>query len=485
MQSVTLLLPPLFVLGLVTLGIALNIATFVLLLVIATVLYIGVGQRVRRLTEAEQQNWQDPSTTNETQGSSAAEAAEASETNTTASISEQDSRSRWEESATGDQSRSSSGGFRSVDASGMPWIDQEAIQQIFSVDSFFATETIPYGQGVIFRGNLRVEPQVALDRLTEQLQRVMGDRYRLFLVEDTQGKPAVVVLPDTVVNQKTSQGAKWLAVGLLIASFLALLEVGANLAGFRLLDMPGRWPEALPVAAGILTTLMLHEVGHRWMAGNYGVRLSPAFMIPALGIGTLGTLNRIESPLPNRKALFDIALAGPAVGGLISLVILILGLTLSGQAGEIYVPATLFRSSTLVASLASLIMGPALQADVVAIHPLVAVGWIGTGITALSLLPAGQLDGGRIVQAVYGRRTGNWATLITLVVLAFTALSNVIALYWALLILFIAREPERPPLNEIDETDERRDALALLALFLMIMTLLPVTPILDRFLQIG
>jgi membrane-associated protease RseP (regulator of RpoE activity) len=162
--------------------------------------------------------------------------------------------------------------------------------------------------------------------------------------------------------------------------------------------------------------------------------------------------------------------------------VLLVGLRLSGSGG-LYVPTEIFRSSILVGTLARLVLGSQLQAELVPIHPFVAVGWIGLAITALSLLPAGQLDGGRIVQAVYGRKTAARATVITLIALAVAAISNVLALYWALLILFIAREPERPPQDEITETDGQRDALALLALFLMVMTLLPIAPALAGFLN--
>jgi membrane-associated protease RseP (regulator of RpoE activity) len=360
--------------------------------------------------------------------------------------------------------------------------DLQAIQSIFSLDTFFVTETIPYGEGAIFKGNLRGEAEVVVPLLLGRLKERLGSRYQLFLVEDASEKPAVVVLPDEIVNYRASRGAQILAAGLLLASFLATLEVGANLLGFRLLDAPGRWVEALPVAAGIFAILLVHETGHRWMAGKYGVRLSPAFVIPSLGIGTLGSLNRIQSPVPSRKALFDIAFAGPAASGILSLLVLLAGLKLSGSEG-LYVPTEIFRSSILVGTLARLVLGSQLQAELVPIHPFVAVGWIGLAITALSLLPAGQLDGGRIVQAVYGRKTAARATFITLIALAVAAISNVLALYWALLILFIAREPERPPQDEITETDGQRDALALLALFLMVMTLLPIAPALAGFLN--
>jgi membrane-associated protease RseP (regulator of RpoE activity) len=450
LQGSLLLLPWVVFLGLLLLGIYLNFAGFLVLLLVFTGLYIAVGRKTRQLAQQELQARREQLARLEEQG---------------------------EAPSAGEAPLEAPAVLQRISAE-----DLQAIQSIFGLDTFFVTETVPYGEGAIFKGNLRQEAEVVVPLLVEKLKEQVGSRYQLFLVEDPAEKPAVVVLPDPIVNYRASVGAQILAAGLLLASFLATLEVGANLLGFRLLDAPGRWVEALPVAAGIFAILLVHETGHRWMAGKYGVRLSPAFVIPSLGIGTLGSLNRIQSPVPSRKALFDIAFAGPAASGILSLLVLLAGLKLSGSEG-LYVPTEIFRSSILVGTLARLVLGSQLQAELVPIHPFVAVGWIGLAITALSLLPAGQLDGGRIVQAVYGRKTAARATFITLIALAVAAISNVLALYWALLILFIAREPERPPQDEITETDGQRDALALLALFLMVMTLLPIAPALAGFLN--
>ncbi|MFS8779275.1 site-2 protease family protein [Synechococcus sp. R55.6] len=450
LQGSLLLLPWVVFLGLLLLGIYLNFAGFLVLLLVFTGLYIAVGRKTRQLAQQELQARREQLARLEEQG---------------------------EAPSAGEAPLEAPAVLQRISAE-----DLQAIQSIFGLDTFFVTETVPYGEGAIFKGNLRQEAEVVVPLLVEKLKEQVGSRYQLFLVEDPAEKPAVVVLPDPIVNYRASVGAQILAGALLVFSFVATLEVGANLLGFRLLDAPGRWVEALPVAAGIFAILLVHETGHRWMAGKYGVRLSPAFVIPSLGIGTLGSLNRIQSPVPNRKALFDIAFAGPAASGILSLLVLLAGLKLSGSGG-LYVPTEIFRSSILVGTLARLVLGSEFQSELIPIHPFVAVGWIGLAITALSLLPAGQLDGGRIVQAVYGRKTAARATFITLIALAVASFSNVLALYWALLILFIAREPERPPQDEITETDGQRDALALLALFLMVMTLLPIAPALAGFLN--
>jgi len=109
-------------------------------------------------------------------------------------------------------------------------------------------------------------------------------------------------------------------------------------------------------------------------------------------------------------------------------------------------------------------------------------------ISALNLMPAGQLDGGRVVQAIYGRKTARRTTIATLIILGIVALanpSNPLILYWAIIILFLQRSLERPSLNEITEPDDTRAILGLVALFLMVATLIPFTPALAVRLGIG
>jgi membrane-associated protease RseP (regulator of RpoE activity) len=230
---------------------------------------------------------------------------------------------------------------------------------------------------------------------------------------------------------------------------------------------------------------LVHEIGHWLIARRYQVRLSWPFFLPAVQIGSFGAITRFESVLLNRKVLFDIALAGPAFGGILALGILVIGLLLSHPGSLFQLPSQFFQGSILVGTLARVVLGSALQSPVVDIHPLVVVGWLGLIITALNLMPAGQLDGGRIIQAIYGRKIAGRATIATLAVLALVSLGNSLAMYWAIVIVFLQREQERPSLNEISEPDDARAALGLLALFLMITTLIPLTPALAGRLGIG
>jgi membrane-associated protease RseP (regulator of RpoE activity) len=192
--------------------------------------------------------------------------------------------------------------------------------------------------------------------------------------------------------------------------------------------------------------------------------------------------------VPNRTALFDISIAGPAAGGIVSLLLLVTGLVLSHEGSTFQVPAQFFQGSVLVGTLARIFLGASLQKTIVDVHPLTIVGWLGLVVTALNLMPAGQLDGGRVVQAIYGRKTARRATIATMIVLGIVALvnpANPIVLYWAIVILFLQRSLERPSLNEITEPDDTRAIIGLLALFLMIATLFPFTPALAIRLGIG
>lgn len=321
--------------------------------------------------------------------------------------------------------------------------------------------------------------------MTELADDRLEGRYRLFLIQDPKGKPVVVALPKTTDPKPLTPFQKGAAVVLAIATFLTCMEASGILMGFDLLTTPEKWRPALPFALGTLAILLVHELGHVWMARRHGVKLSWPFFIPTWEIGSFGALTRIESILPNRSVLFDVAIAGPAAGGILSFGLLLMGFVLSHPGSEFQLPVEFFQGSVLVGTLAKVVLGSALAQPLVDIHPLVLIGWLGLIITALNLMPAGQLDGGRIVQAIYGRKTAGRATVITLILLAIASLANPLALYWAVLILFLQRNQERPATNELTEPDDARAALGLLALFLTLATLLPLTPALAGRLGIG
>ncbi|KJH73495.1 site-2 protease family protein [Aliterella atlantica] len=454
LQSVVLIAPWLLFFGSFAAGIYINLAGILLLIVASTIAYVFIGNRLRAENaqnilrkeepKASMPNGQpvtlDPKSTEQTPVEQIAP---------------------------------------------IPAEDLAAIKGIFSIDTYFAVETIPYQEGVICKGNLRGEAEEVHQRLTARLHEKLGDSYRLFLVENLDAKPVVIVLPSRTDLRSITLGQKIFAALLFIATIATSLETAGLLLNFDFFTNPARLPEVLPISIGIIAVLIAHEIAHRVIARRYQVTLSPPFFLPTLQIGSFGAITRFLSLVPNRKALFDIAFAGPAAGGALSLLILIVGLILSHPGSLFQVPVEFFQGSILVGTLARVILGSEVHNQLIDVNPLTVVGWLGLVITALNVMPAGQLDGGRIVQAIYGRKTAGRTTFATLIVLAIASLANPVAMYWAIVIVFLQRDAERPSLNEITEPDDARAALGLLALFLMISVLLPLTPALAGRLGIG
>ncbi len=462
LQSAVLMTPWLLFFGLFAVGIYINIVGVLLLLVVSAGIYIWLGNQLRAAGQDAVLPQVKERFANSTQ-----------ETNRTENTAELANTTKLAQPPL------------NPDVTPIPEEDLRTIRGIFGIDTFFATETIPYQEGAIFKGNLRGDPSSVFERLTGSLQERLGDRYRLFLVDNLDGRPVVIVLPSRSDPRSATLTQNILAVALLVATIATSLETGGLLLGFDFFANPARFWEALPIAAGILAVLAAHEIGHRLLARRHQVRLSPPYFLPTLQIGSFGAITRFESLMPNRKVLFDIAVSGPAIGGIVSLLMLVVGLLLSHKGSLFQVPAEFFQGSILVGTLARVVLGSAVQGPLVDVHPLTVIGWLGLVITALNLMPAGQLDGGRIVQAIYGRKTAGRTTVATLIVLAIASLANPLALYWAVVILFLQRDLERPSLNELTEPDDARAALGLLSLFLMIATLLPLTPSLAGRLGIG
>ncbi|MEG4857755.1 site-2 protease family protein [Microcoleus sp. K1-B6] len=467
LQSVALMSPWLLFFGLFAAGIYLNLVAVLLLLVASTGLYIYLGRQLRKA--ASDAVLPRPDAAEVKSQSDAFSAPESQRTPGPETI----------------KIVTSSPANNESEIIPVPVEDLKAIKGIFGIDTFFATETIPYQDGVILKGNLRGDPEQVHSRLTASLAERLNDRYRLFLVENQDDKPVVIILPSTNDPQPTTVSQKILAVVLLLATIATSLETGGLLLGFDFFNSPARYLEVLPIAAGIWAVLGSGEIARRVLANRYKVGLSWPFFIPTLQIGCFGAIDRFESLLPNRKVLFDIAFAGSAAGGIVSVLMLVTGLLLSHPGSLFQIPAEFFKGSVLVGTLAKVVLGSALQQQIVDVHPLVVIGWLGLVITAINLMPAGQLDGGRIVQAIYGRKIASRTTLATFVVLAIVSLGNPLALYWAIVILILQRNLERPSLNELTEPDDARAALGLLALFLMIAALLPLTPALAGRLGIG
>ncbi|ELS33805.1 MULTISPECIES: site-2 protease family protein [Pseudanabaena] len=464
LQFVALMAPWLIYFGLFVLGVFINFTTLLFLLLGSTIAYVAISNQLRKIVSEEksaieQKLKQGIEVTGSDRPNSQDNLANDLPVKTPIALAMSQGKNQLKL-------------FKSLPAE-----DMKLIQGIFGIETYYVTETIPYQEGAIFKGNLRGEPDVVHDRLTKSLHDRLGDRYNLFLVEGQDRKPVVIVLPSRVSNvDNNTIPQRLLILVLIFANGYTALNLGALVGGIPVVQSPQEYLIGLPFALGIGAILGLRELAMRLMAKKYKVTMSLPFLLPSSQLGSFGAFSRISSPLPNRVALFDIAIAPALVSGLVSLILLLVGLRLSAIGmGSIDIPSQIFQASVLAGTLAKLFLGNALQDSFISIHPLVVLGWLGSVITALNLMPAGQLDGGRIVQSVYGRRTASWTTVLTLIFLVIATVINPLALYWGGIILILLRDLERPMLNELSELDGDREALGIVALFWMLITLLPIT----------
>jgi membrane-associated protease RseP (regulator of RpoE activity) len=229
-----------------------------------------------------------------------------------------------------------------------------------------------------------------------------------------------------------------------------------------------------------MTILSIHELGHYLAARFYKVRTTlPYFMPIPFFLGTFGAFIQMRSPIPNRKALFDVGIAGPLAGFIVTLPFLIWGLAHSdvvplSEASRIFNFESLNpRFSLLLTLLGKLALGSQLTAQTaIKLHPVAIAGYVGLIVTALNLIPVGQLDGGHIVHAMFGQRTGAAIGQITRLLVLLLALLEKDLLLWAIILLFMPVADE-PALNDVSELDNWRDFWGILALVILVSIVLP------------
>jgi membrane-associated protease RseP (regulator of RpoE activity) len=166
--------------------------------------------------------------------------------------------------------------------------------------------------------------------------------------------------------------------------------------------------------ATLMTILTCHEFGHYIVARRHGIEVSLPYFIPLpfLSLGTLGAVIRMDTPIEDRRKLFDVGAAGPIAGLVVAIPLLVIGLSLSpvgpSQAGG---DSMIEGNSILYASLKYLVFGQWLPNDTVDVqlHPMALAGWVGLLITMINLMPIGQLDGGHVARAAFGQAHEKWS----------------------------------------------------------------------------
>ena len=333
---------------------------------------------------------------------------------------------------------------------------------------------VPTGRGdaIRFRGQLTAPSDQAYERLAKRFG-ALGYT-PLLRKDDDRLRDVVLAVPGTLRKANQRLGIAALLFGLTLVSCLfagAQMVEGLTAVNWNLLD-------GLPYAVSLLAILGAHELGHYLTARRLGSPTSLPYFIPMpFGFGTLGAVINMVAPPRNRRHLLAIAVAGPLAGLAVAIPVLLIGLKLSQiEPLPVAGPYQMEGNSLLYFALKFIVFGRLLPANGVDvfIHPVAFAGWVGLLVTGLNLIPAGQLDGGHIVYALFGEQIANiflWAVLAVLVALLFFWPGWAI---WVVLIFFLGRL-RAEPLDDLTQLTSRQRVLAMsmILIFFLVFTPIP------------
>jgi membrane-associated protease RseP (regulator of RpoE activity) len=270
-----------------------------------------------------------------------------------------------------------------------------------------------------------------------------------------------------------------LHVVLFLATVVTTVVAGAFQFGVNLFEHPWQVYRGIPFAVSILAILATHEMGHYLMSRRHQLNVTLPYFLPGIPYppplpGTFGALIRIRSPILDKRTLLDVGCSGPLSGLVVVVPVLVVGLKLSKVATlppDAGLGITL--GEPLLFKLVSwLTLGPLGPNEHVLIHPVAFAGWLGLLITALNLLPVGQLDGGHVIYALFPR----WHRRISIAILGMLVVFGILSwhgwLVWAVILSFLGtRHP--PPYCDWIALDRRRRILGAITILVFILTFSP------------
>ena len=385
---------------------------------------------------------------------------------------------------------------------------ENAMGHLFTVQD--VTLGIPQQPDAIrLRGHLNVPSHQAYPQIADRIRKI---GYTAELRHDSESDLDVLLAVPGVMPQK-SDARPWVNIVLYVLTVLSTLFVGASWSNqvpagadeiWLLKHLWLGWPFAL----SLMTILTGHELGHYFAGRYYKVPVSlPYFLpMPIPPLGTMGAVIVMKGRSINRRQMLTVGAAGPLVGFVLAVPILILGLNLSTvepmsmpePGGAVFLEGnSLLYLFLKLAVFGKILPGsglapafPAATKEIVAalfgtvplvggydviIHPVALAGWAGLLVTAFNLLPVGQLDGGHVMYSLMGQRAKlfTWPIVILLVLMGFFLWSGWF-LWAALLFLFGRYHPE--PLDDITRLglSQKITAVLVLVIFLLVFTPVPI-----------
>ncbi len=256
---------------------------------------------------------------------------------------------------------------------------------------------------------------------------------------------------------------------------LGLTVITTTLVGVLWL---GSFNAGLIYSFSVLAILASHEMGHYIACRWYGVEATlPYFLpVPIPPVGTFGAFIRIKSPIPSRRALFDIGIAGPLAGFVFAIPATYIAhlfaqpaLPIGPNDEVIYLQdPLLFKFFQQILNLPSNLE----------LNPVMWAAWIGLLMTALNLLPVGQLDGGHVTYALFGRRGHRLVAVFCYLSVIALALYSIRGGVWnwvvyALILTLMLRVGHPPVMDEEESLGLPRKIVAVIGLIVFILCFMP------------
>ena len=287
------------------------------------------------------------------------------------------------------------------------------------------------------------------------------------------GKAVYHAGADEIPYGNAHRDRPWINILLFIATFITTTLSQPQLSG----SISENIFSGLQYSCTLMAILSFHEFGHYFAAKKFGVDATLPFFIPFPSlIGTMGAVIKTRSPIPDRRALFYIGTMGPLPGFVVSLAAVIAGVCLSEvqplvpfEEGSILS----FGDSILFSFIIQQVHGNIAQGSDLFLHPVAFAGWIGFLLTALNLMPVGQLDGGHILYALIGdkQRYAGWLTLTALALLSFYWPGWIV---WVVIILFLVMVGHPYIPDAVVELNRTEKITGWLCMIILVLTFIPV-----------
>lgn len=304
------------------------------------------------------------------------------------------------------------------------------------------------------------------------------------------------------VLRKPRRRPLWTPLILFLLTIISTLSVGAEYSisysqnrepfsaepnPFVTMARPLQHPEMLllgiPFSFTLLCILLAHELGHYFTCRRYGIDVTYPYFLPAPTLlGSFGAFIRIRSPIPTRRALFDVGLSGPVVGFIFVVPALIFAIANSKIVpglGANPSGAMQFGNPPLV-YLLNAIFHPYVPQQDILLHPVGRAAWVGLLVTALNLLPAWQLDGGHILYCITSRLHRRISLTVAAITLAMGLLGIWSSHFWpgwilwgGLLLILSLRFRHPPLLNRWEPLGPTRRMWAVFALVIFLLCFTP------------